>query len=96
MNLCIAFSFGIFVLFFQCVFAESETLEDQWTSFRTKFKKSYKSQEEEKERFEIFKENCEFFRVHNENDTMTFKIGVNRDADLTDDEMGERERLIPE
>lgn len=95
MNLYIIF--GVFLFCFQCVVAENGTsVEDQWKDFISKFKKTYDSLEKESERFEVFKENCEKFKVHNENETMTFKMGINRDADLTYDEIYERSKYKPE
>lgn len=85
-----------FFLLISCsIETTSETsIEDQWRDFKIKYNKTYESQEEATKRFEIFKANCNFFRDHNENKTMTFRVGENKIADLTYDEISKR--LVPE
>lgn len=87
----------ICTLIIDCTFAkESLSIEEEFKEFKLKFNKVYKSVEEEKIKFETFKENCEKFKVHNENETMKFKIGINRDADLSYEQIFYRQRPVPE
>jgi Cathepsin propeptide inhibitor domain (I29) len=89
-------TFNFLIIF--CALArigDAVSIEDQWKLFKINFNKSYKTPQEEEKRFEIFKENCEFFHEHNENETMTFEVGVNRDADLTHDETSKRLEIHP-
>lgn len=66
------------------------SIDDRWKDFKTRFKKNYKSSAEEARRFEIFNENCVRFEEHNQRfevGNVTFSQGINRDADLTSDEV---------
>jgi Cathepsin propeptide inhibitor domain (I29) len=75
-----------FCLLLRVVSAVSDV---QWEKFKKDYDKSYKSDVEQK-RFEAFKENCKKFDDHNEKyerGEFSFKMGVNRDADLTYDEI---------
>ncbi|KAJ8959340.1 hypothetical protein NQ318_022026 [Aromia moschata] len=65
------------------------SIEDQWTAYKSKFKKSY-SDSEEPRRFEIFKEKVEIIEAHNkryEAGEVTYKKEVNQFADLTPEEL---------
>lgn len=64
-------------------------IEAQWESYKIKFKKAYKSSDEEAKRFAIFKENCAWFEKHNKNH-YAFNVGVNRDADLSSEEIAKK------
>lgn len=67
--------------------------ENRWKSFKLEFNKNYKSVDEEAKRFKIFRENFNEFEAHNrkyEAGEVSFKLGVNRDADLTYDEIENR------
>lgn len=69
------------------------SIEAQWESFKIKFKKIYKSSDEETKRFTIFKENCAWFETHNvQHDAgfVAFNVGVNRDADLSAEEIANK------
>lgn len=94
MNLLILVNFFLLVVTFT-VHESAASLQDQWKDFKIKFSKSYKSPEEEAKRFEVFKENCEFIQKHNEN-AITYKVGVNRDADQTREEISKRLQLETE
>lgn len=64
----------------------STEVEDQWRDFKINFKRTYKTSAEETKRFSIFKENFNFIQDHNKNDTTTFKIEVNREADKNNED----------
>jgi len=69
-----------------CAFAT--TAEEEWENFKTKFEKTYEV-EEEKKRFDIFKENLAFIEDHNAKfarGETTFEVGVNKFADRTEEE----------
>lgn len=60
------------------------TLYDKWLA---KYHRNYKDNEGEKDRrFEIFKDNLWFILDHNNNGNLTYKLGLNRFADLSNDE----------
>lgn len=61
-------------------------LESEWKDFKIKYKKSYISSEEDAERFENFQENFEFIQQHNENASSTYKLEINREGDMTDND----------
>lgn len=66
------------------------SMDDRWKDFKTRFKKNYKTSAEEAKRFEIFHENCLRFEEHNRSfrdGNVTFMQGINRDADLTNEEV---------
>lgn len=72
---------------------------DEWQNFKVKYNKTYDTFSEQAERFKIFKKNHEKFKEHNiqfERGDVTFRMGVNRDADLTYEEIDEREKPEPE
>ena len=73
----------VFVLCIGAVCAVSD--EDEWKNFKTKFNKTYENSEEEAKRLEIFKNNLEFIRKHDERENK-FKVEVNRLADLNTNE----------
>lgn len=91
--------FGVFLVFVACANAINVlSVKDQWNEFKIQFNKTYKSVDEEGKRFAIFKDNCRKFDEHNkqfEAGKFTFKMGVSRDADLTYDEIDEREKIAP-
>lgn len=79
--------------------ATHASVVDEWQSFKTKFNKTYETFSEEADRFKIFKKNHEKFKEHNikfERGDVTFRMGVNRDADMTYEEIDEREKIVPE
>ena len=68
----------------------SASNDSQWNDFKTNFNKTYKTNVEEQKRFRIFRDNCFMFEEHNrkyEHGDVSFKMGINRDADLTYDEI---------
>lgn len=72
---------------------------DEWASFKLKFNKTYETFSENANRFRIFKKNLGKFREHNtrfERGDVTFRMGVNRDADMTFEEIDEREKPVAE
>jgi C1A family cysteine protease len=56
--------------------------EDEWVNFKYTFDKKYESSKVDAKRFKIFKKNLKFINSHNENEKKTFKVEVNRYADL--------------
>lgn len=71
-------------------FVNKTSISNKWEDFKIKFNKTYETNDEEMKRFEIFQENCANFEAHNklyETGKVTFKIDVNRRADLTDDDI---------
>lgn len=75
------------------------SIEDQWRDFKSKYNKTYTNFEEEIQRFKVFKDNCRKFSEHNkkfEEGAVTFKLGVNKDADQTVEEMTKRYVIQPE
>lgn len=91
---------ALILVYKACVYATNlTTIENQWKDFKIHFNKSYKTPDEEEKRFKVFKENSQKFSEHNklfEVREVTFKMGVHRDADLTFDEIDEREKMLPE
>ena len=55
--------------------------DDEWKDFKKKFNKTYDNSEDEAERSEIFKNNLEFIRKHDERENK-FKVEVNHLADF--------------
>lgn len=71
-------------------FINKTLIKNKWEDFKIKFNKTYETPDEEMKRFEIFQENCAIFEAHNklyETGKVTFRIDVNRRADLTDDDV---------
>ncbi|KAK9677722.1 hypothetical protein RND81_11G162100 [Saponaria officinalis] len=54
-----------------------------YESWLVKYNKQYNVIGEKERRFEIFKENLRFIEEHNNNKSMTYKLGINNFADLT-------------
>lgn len=70
------------------VMAISATLptpEQEWIDFKNKFAKEYNDIDEEKVRFAIFKANLNYIEATNAKN-LTFTLGVNQFADLTEEE----------
>ncbi|WP_278924583.1 C1 family peptidase, partial [Pseudophaeobacter profundi] len=66
-----------------------EENEAQWELFKIEHEKLYGDEKEEHLRKEIFMKNLDFIRQHNkkfENGEVTFTVGVNRFADMTNQE----------
>lgn len=81
-------SINMIIIFLVCIYpVKSGYLDEEWKSFKIKFKKSYKSYQEESKKFEVFKENLKFIMKHNENITTKFRVGLNRDGDVTEQEI---------
>ena len=79
--------FAVFTLIAFCSLElNAVSLESEWNNFKIKYKKSYESSEEDAERFENFQENFEFIQQHNKNETSTYKLEINREGDMTDNE----------
>lgn len=64
----------------------SATVENEWKDFKIKFNKTYETPREDSKHFVNFKKNLDFIREQNEKKAMTFKVGVNENADLNDDD----------
>ncbi|XP_062102653.1 cysteine proteinase COT44 [Humulus lupulus] len=65
--------------------SESE-LREMYTRWVVENQRSYNALGEEEKRFEIFKDNLRFIDHHNAQKNRTYKVGLNRFADLTNDE----------
>jgi len=61
-------------------------LEHSFTGFKTTFARQYKSAAEETTRMAIFNKNVEYITKHNARVGVTYKLGVNQFADLTNAE----------
>jgi len=61
------------------------TLDQEWSKFKIDHSKSY-SRIEESKRFSIFAENVKTYEAHNSDSSLTYKVGVNRFSDITEDE----------
>jgi C1A family cysteine protease len=65
----------------------SETeLRAMYESWLVKHGKSYNALGEKERRFEIFKDNLKFIDEHNSEENRSYKVGLNRFADLTNEE----------
>ncbi|KAF6151542.1 hypothetical protein GIB67_016354 [Kingdonia uniflora] len=62
---------------------EIETLYESWLIHHCKF---YNVLGEKEKRFEIFKDNLQFIDEHNAAENRTYKVGLNKFADLTNEE----------
>ncbi|KAL4282673.1 hypothetical protein GQ457_16G014890 [Hibiscus cannabinus] len=63
--------------------AEVMAMYEQWLVHHGK---AYNGLGEKQKRFEIFKDNLRFIDEHNSDDTHSFKLGLNRFADVTNEE----------
>ena len=63
--------------------AEVMLIYETWL---VKHKKNYNALGEKEKRFEIFKDNLKLIDQHNSDESQTFKLGLNKFADLTNDE----------
>jgi hypothetical protein len=63
-------------------FVDASHEEDEFENYKRKFRKSYDSLEEEAMRFATFVENLKFIQEHNENKSMTWKLGVVQSFDI--------------
>lgn len=80
-------------LAFAFLCASATSIDDKWDDFKAKFDIKYDSLDEEAKRFEIFSENCDDFDRHNEQfeiGNLSYKLGVNRYADHTHEEINEK------
>lgn len=57
-----------------------------YEAWLTKHGKAYNAIGEKEKRFEIFKDNLRFIDEHNNAESRTYKVGLNRFADLTNEE----------
>ncbi|KAL2926204.1 putative cysteine protease RD21B [Bienertia sinuspersici] len=57
-----------------------------YESWLVQHRKNYNALGEKEKRFEIFKDNLKFIDNHNSDDSQTYKLGLNKFADLTNDE----------
>jgi hypothetical protein len=57
-----------------------------YEAWLTKHSKAYNAIGEKEKRFEIFKDNLRFIDEHNSAESRTYKVGLNRFADLTNEE----------
>jgi hypothetical protein len=74
------------LILFSIFVVTSTSIEEEWKNFKVKFKKTYKSATDEANKFEIFRENFEYVRKHNRNKTASYRLEMNREGDMTDDE----------
>jgi len=77
-------------LFFASVLA-TDTLSEMavriaWQSFKAKYNRQYSSAKEEAMRFKIFKGNYAFIDTHNRRTDVTFQVGINQFADVSNAE----------
>ncbi|KAL9666732.1 hypothetical protein QQ045_001070 [Rhodiola kirilowii] len=63
---------------------------DMYETWLAKHGKSYNAIGEKEKRFEIFKDNLKFVDEHNADPERSFSLGMNKFADLTNDEYRER------
>lgn len=70
------------VVFFCLRAVLADDIEDEWSFFKSKFGKFYKTEEEDARRLKIFKENYGFIHRHNVDYQKSFKVEVNFFADL--------------
>ncbi|XP_054278065.1 procathepsin L-like [Macrosteles quadrilineatus] len=81
--------FAIVALGYSQHITYSEEDEYQWELFKIAYERVYRDEKEEQTRKEIFMKNLNFFREHNkkyERGEVTFTVGVNQFADMTNDE----------
>lgn len=71
----------------------SASVKQEWETFKVTYKKFYHSYAIEVQKFEVFKENLNYIQNHNGNLSVSFKLGLNFGADLTDDEFNENQNL---
>ncbi|KAJ5066150.1 digestive cysteine proteinase [Anaeramoeba ignava] len=65
-------------------------IDSKFEEFTQKYNKQYSSNDEKQKRKTIFKENVEWIeKVHQENPNLNYKLGVNRFADLSREEIKE-------
>jgi hypothetical protein len=64
---------------------QPDEVEREYLNFIVKYGKSYVSRDEHINRFKVFKTNYLNMMVHNSKDS-PFKLGINKFADLTDEE----------
>lgn len=79
----------IFLLLFFLGAVSADIIDEKWTNFKSKFNKSYTNSKEESKRFEIFEENSKFISKHNVNKEKSFKVDVNRYADVHEVDLSE-------
>lgn len=63
---------------------------DMYEDWLVKHGKSYNAIDEKEKRFEIFKSNLDFVDQHNADPESNFNLGINKFADLTNDEFRAR------
>lgn len=76
----------------------ASSFDDEWEAFKIRFNKVYGTFDEEAKRFEIYRDNCRKFEEHNKQfnqGNVTFKMNVNRDADMTYEEIHEKFKMKP-
>nr|GMD09107.1 ervatamin-B-like [Ipomoea batatas] len=89
---CIILAILLFLLWTCTIHATSRTLEEPLSLLQRHEKwmahhaRSYKNDIEKAQRFEIFKQNLEFIESFNSEGTRSYKLGLNRFADLTHEE----------
>merc|ERR1712121_33296 len=69
--------------------AQALNLDEEWTSFKSKFAKAYETMEEEAMRREIFETHVRYIQGHNQayrNGDVSFFLGVNEFTDLKNEE----------
>eukprot|EP01090_Pellita_catalonica_P008279 TRINITY_DN18_c0_g1_i1.p2 TRINITY_DN18_c0_g1~~TRINITY_DN18_c0_g1_i1.p2 ORF type:complete len:358 (+),score=68.46 TRINITY_DN18_c0_g1_i1:79-1074(+) len=78
--------FLVLIALMPLVFCLTEKqLQTEFTSYMQRYNKSYES-DVFQQRFEIFKSNAKFIEAHNGDSSKTFKVALNKFADLTGEE----------
>lgn len=71
------------------VIVHCNPLTEEWLSFKAKYGKNYEDPNEDQRRMEIFSKTMEYINNHNQkylDDRVSFTMGINEFADLTDEE----------
>lgn len=82
----------IYLLYFFSVVTIAHPLHALFSEFQTKYNKLYKTREEFNYRFEVFVQNHRIIQEHNANSTNSFRLGINKFADLTNYEFKQLRR----
>jgi len=80
---------SLIVLAIACVAAQAFDLDTEWEQFKVKYERNHLNSQEHGIRKNIFADNLKFIEKHNAEHAMglhTFTVGINKFADLTNDE----------
>ncbi|CAG9855010.1 unnamed protein product [Phyllotreta striolata] len=86
----------IFLLVCLAIGTNSLCLKSEWNSFKQNYNKIYDNSEEETHRFQVFKENLNIIRKHNEmynKGEVTYYMGVNKFTDMSEEEFNKMLQL---